>query len=233
MHQRELRREAAVGQVGEERLELPSGEHALVDQRPRRQRREVDLGLVLGALAQAVGQPVQADAHPAAGRGGDEHLAEERHAVARHLAHDVGVDGDVAPPEDPQSLLGGDGLDARLGLGALGLAGREEGDAHGIRAGDREVEVDDLAEEGVGDLGEDAGPVTHQRVGAGRAAVLEVAQRRQGVLDDVVSCRAAHGGDHGHPAGVVLELAAVQPRVGGLGGEARGRHSGHRPSRQK
>jgi hypothetical protein len=35
----------------------------------------------------------------------------------------------------------------------------------------------DLAQEAVGDLGEDAGAVADQRVGAGGAAVVEVGQR--------------------------------------------------------
>ena len=48
-----------VGQVGEELVELAGGEHALVDEGPRGQRREVDVGLALGALAQAEGQPLQ------------------------------------------------------------------------------------------------------------------------------------------------------------------------------
>ena len=62
VHQGQLGGEPLVGQVGEERLELPGGEHALVDDRAGRQRREVDLGLVLGALAQAEGDPVELDA---------------------------------------------------------------------------------------------------------------------------------------------------------------------------
>ena len=100
VHQRELGLEPAVGQVGEERLELPGGEHALVDEGATRQRREVDLGLALGPLAQAEGQPVQAEPdHPADGRG-HEQLAEERHAVAGGLADELGGDRHVAPAED-------------------------------------------------------------------------------------------------------------------------------------
>ena len=101
---------------------------------------------------------------------------------------------------------------------------RQEGGAHGIRAGHGEVEVHDLAEEGVRDLGEDAGAVADQRVGAGGAAVLEVAQRGEGVVDDVVTRASPHRGHEGDTAGVVLVLTAVQPRVGGLGGEARRSH---------
>ena len=50
---------ALVDQVGEEVVELVGGQHALVGEGARRQRREVDVGLVLGALAQAERQPLQ------------------------------------------------------------------------------------------------------------------------------------------------------------------------------
>ena len=76
-----------------------------------------------------------------------------------------------------------------------------------------QLEVDDLAQERVGDLGEDARAVTHERVGAGGAPVLQVAQGGQGVVDDVVPGAAAHRGDERDPAGVVLVLGAVEPLV--------------------
>jgi len=56
--------EAHVGEVGEHRTKLVGGQHALVDQRPRGQRREVqlDLGLAgapLGDLARGEGQALE------------------------------------------------------------------------------------------------------------------------------------------------------------------------------
>ena len=63
VHEGELRREALVAQVGVERLELQRRDHALVDERAARQRREVHVQLALCALAQA------------------EHLALEREAA--------------------------------------------------------------------------------------------------------------------------------------------------------
>ena len=61
VHQRQRAGHALVGEVGVERLELRLGEHALVDDRARRERGEVGADLVLGALAQAVGTPLQRD----------------------------------------------------------------------------------------------------------------------------------------------------------------------------
>ena len=101
----------------------------------------------------------------------------------------------------------------------VGVVG-QVGHADGVRTRRRQVGIQHGAEEGVRDLGEDAGAVTDQRVGAGGAAVVEVAQGVEGVDDDVVAGGAPHRRHHGHTAGVVLVLAAVQAGVGGLGGEA-------------
>jgi hypothetical protein len=87
-------------------------QHALVDQGPRRQRREVDLDLTLGALAQAEGEPLQL--HPGLPTvGGHEELGEVRHTGARALPDDLGADRHVAPTDDGHALLSGDGLDPR------------------------------------------------------------------------------------------------------------------------
>ena len=72
---------------------------------------------------------------------------------------------------------------------------------------------EDLAQEHVRDLDEDARAVAGERVGARGAPVVEVPQGGEGVLDDVVAGTAAHGRDHGDAARVVLQLAAVQPGV--------------------
>ena len=61
VHQRQRAGDALVGELGVERLELRLGEHALVDQRARREAREVGAGLVLGALAQAVRAALEGD----------------------------------------------------------------------------------------------------------------------------------------------------------------------------
>ena len=91
---------------------------------------------------------------PASGRvpvgGGEEHLAERRLGVGGLLADHRVVDRDVAPAEHLQALAGGDLLDAGHG-GGLGLrVAGQEGDAGGVGAGRREVEVDDRAEEASG-----------------------------------------------------------------------------------
>ena len=73
-----------------------------------------------------------------------------------------------------------------------------------------QLEVDDLAEERVRDLQQDAGAVAGVRLGAGRAAVLEVAQRGDRLGDDVVAGLAGQGGDERDTAGVVLVESVVE-----------------------
>ena len=72
------------------------------------------------------------------------------------------------------------------------------------------LEVDDLAEELVGDLHQDARAVTGVRLGAGGTAVLEVAERRQRLADDLVARDPGHGGHEGDAARVVLVGAVVE-----------------------
>ena len=64
----------------------------------------------------------------------------------------------------------------------------------------------------VRDLDQDAGTITDCRVGAGGAAVIEVAQRGDPVGDDAVAPPARDIHDRGNTAGVVLERRVVQAR---------------------
>ena len=59
------------------------------------------------------------------------------------------------------------------------------------------------------------GAVTDGRVGAGGAAVVEVDQRGDAVVDDRVAAAALDVGHGGDTAGVTLELWVVQPLGGG------------------
>jgi hypothetical protein len=61
----------------------------------------------------------------------------------------VGVDGQLAPGQDPQALLGGDRLDGGAGGGGLGLVLRQEGGADGVVAALGQLDVQDGAQEGV------------------------------------------------------------------------------------
>ena len=117
-----------VGQVAEELTQLRRREHPLVDDRSRRQRREVHLlraglVLVLDPLASDIGAPIEIDARLTVGRR-DEQLPEARHRRPCGLAEAVGVDRHVAPTEDGQAFLGEDLVDASHHLVAHVVSGR-------------------------------------------------------------------------------------------------------------
>ncbi len=216
VHQGERAGDPLVREVRVERLELRLGEHALVDQRPRRQAREVGAGLVLRALAQAERAPLQRDprqrsAVRAVVRRGDEQLAEQRHRGpgTRAQVGPVDVGRDVAPAEHPEVLLGGELLDPRDGgRGLLLVRGQERG-ADRVRPGGRQREVDHSTQELVRNLDQDADAVPGVVLGAARAAVLEPQQRRETPADDRVAAAAGEVRHQGDTACVVLVLGGV------------------------
>ena len=73
-----------------------------------------------------------------------------------------------------------------------------------------QLEVDDGAQERVGDLEQDAGAVAGVDLGAGGAAVVEVAQRGERLGHDVVAGLAGQGRHEGDAAGVVLVAGVVE-----------------------
>ena len=76
--------------------------------------------------------------------------------------------GTSRQPRTAQALLGGERLDGRPGGRLLGVVVGRNGDAHGVRALVGQRERHDRAQEGVGDLGEDAGAVAGVGLGARR-----------------------------------------------------------------
>jgi len=79
------------------------------------------------------------------------------------------------------------------------------------------------AEQGVGNLDEDARTVAQQRIGADRSAVIEVFEDLQRLGDDRMAFLPTDMGDEAHSAGIVLISRIVQAlSLGKL-------HSFHRP----
>ena len=67
-----------------------------------------------------------------------------------------------------------------------------------------------IVEQGVGKLDQDAGAVAHQRIGADRAAVIEVLQDLQALGDDVMRFSALDVHDEANAARIVLIARIVQ-----------------------
>ncbi len=207
VHEREGRLVALVGEVGEEPGELTGGEHALVDQRAARQRREVDVDLVLGPLAEAERHPLERESAHATALGGHDELTHGGHDAARGGADAGRVDREVAPRQHGEPLLDGDRLDRLDRRGAALVVEGEERRAHGVAAGSRQLDTllgEHRAQEGVGHLGEDAGAVARVGLGARGAAVLEVDECGDGLADDVVRGLPGQLRHEGDAAGVLL-----------------------------
>ena len=226
VHHRQPRAEALIREIRVEGLELGRGEHALVDDGRARERRAVDAQPVLRPLAQAEGllielQPggraVQVLDRDVPGERLlgiaallDEELDEVRHDGAGRAADRGIVHGDLAPAEDLEPLRVGDLLHLRADLRLVPATGGQEHRAHGVGARCGQLDVEHLAEEGVGDLQENARAVAGAGVAADGAAVLEGPQRDQRLVHDLVAGLSVQGGDHGQAAGVLLLVRAVE-----------------------
>ena len=216
------------------------GQHPLVDDGPRR------TGWRSRRRSRA--RPACAGRTPAAParcrrcrlRAGHEQLGQVGQHRAGAAPAGVGVDGDVPPAQHGQALglrqLGDDrhGLLARGQVGLLfagpfllhGDRGGQEGQAGRVGTRGGQVEVTDLAEEGVRDLGQDARAVPGTGVATLGAAVFEVAQGGQGFGHDIVPGSAGQISDKGDATRVMLEagivkagrLARLLARVSGVSG---------------
>ncbi len=234
VHERERALEVRLVQVRVVGQELVGQEHALVDDGAARQRnriiaRRAPLALVVEAAGDGLAQHIEPPLEIALGLGlcgaRDEHLhvhglgrlhreterrivgrhvapAENLHALARHFL-DIGLD-DLAPPR---------------------LVVRHEQRTDRVLSRLRQREAEPLGfacEKLVRNLHQDPGAVAGARIGADRAAVLEVAQDREPVLDDLVRLASLDVGDEADAAGVMLAERIEHPggcrkRVGGIG----------------
>ena len=180
------------------------------------QRREVDVGLLLGALAQAEGQPLQGHAGDPARRRRRRRAGERRHHAARGGAEQVGR------RSGPRASRGRRGPPRRRSPRSAGGSWRRASSSPGrnavptayvLAAGSSKSTT--VAQERVGDLDQDAGAVAGVGLGAGGAAVVEVAQRGERLGHDVVAGHAGQGRHEGDAAGVVLVARVVEPLGGG------------------
>ncbi len=211
-----------VGHVGEHGLDLVGREHALVDERVRRQARHVEVlavveprarHRVLRALADHVEDALERRPVGHAGGAPDEHLAHPRLDGPRRGAHRVVVGGHVPPAQDRLPLLGhhaGEDLLARLRL--LRIAGKEDQPGPVVPGrGKGEAQAPRLAlEEGVRHLDEDAGAVAGVDLAAAGPAVEQVLQHGEGLAHDGVRLPPLHVHDEAHAARVVLVPWIVQ-----------------------
>ena len=223
MHQRERRLDPLVAQVRIIGAELVGEEHALVDECARRQRhRVIVVGRHVDELEPAVRDDLARDEEAALERvlvGGavgpaDEDLQVNRFALRRRFRQARIVDRHLAEAEQGQAFFLKNGAPHVLhGGAALGLARHEEV-ADAVMAGLRQFKAQlraFLAQEAMRDLHRHAGAVAGDRVRAHCAAMGEVQQHLQTVLDDLVRRLALHVRDEADAARVELAAGIEEP----------------------
>jgi hypothetical protein len=222
MHQRQRRLEARIAQILEIIAELGRQQHALVDSRPRRQRHGIEaLRARVLELIDGIRDDLTQDEQLAlefvlarhVGALADEDLAMRRLGRDDALAEAGIVDRHVAPAEESLALCHDHALDDRLDELAPFWIHRQEQAADGVFARRRQAEAvlpRFLGKETVRNLHQHAAAVARLRVGADRAAMIEIEQDVQSHLDDLVRLLVVHVGDETDAAGVVFVLRAIE-----------------------
>ena len=233
VHQRERALEIRLMEVAVVGAELIGQEHALVDDGAARDRHRVIAGqppLVLAIdrrrdrLAQDVQLALEVVLAELLFPLSNEHLhvdgfgRRHRDAERRIVGRDIG-----APAKQLEAFLRGDLFEGLAHhLAPLGVA-RHEQHADAVLAGLRQRDAERLRlarEELVRNLHQDAGAVAGARIGADRAAMLEIEQDGQRILHDLLGLPALDVGDEADAAGILGEggiVEAVAFRQAGVG----------------
>ena len=220
VHEAQRARHLRIRQLLVEMHDLRSEQQSLVDDRPRRQRRNVEellllqVGLrdrCLGLLAQHVKFAFERVlVH--AGRPADEDLLDVGLGVARQAPDRVSVDRSVAPPEHGESVFARNPLeDARAEHSLLGID-RQEHHSDPVFARRRQGETKVRAfpvEEEMGNLNQNAGAISRFGIAAAGAPMCKVNQDLDALQYDVVGLLAVDARDESDAATVVLVLRAV------------------------
>ena len=232
--ERQRRLEHRIAQVGEHRRDLAGRQHALVGEDPRRQADDEEqrslgepqrVGLRLDALARDVELSLEieriARRGPGAkcGRHADEDLLEDRLRRASPCAQPASSVGTCRQPSTCRPSSSHDAREERLHLIPFGLVLRQENQTGAVLALPWQLESKPLrAKERVRHLQQDAGAVTGVGLAAAGAAMLEIDQQLQPLLDDGVRAASFEVDDEADAARIALEAGVVKTlRLGQLG----------------
>ena len=208
------------GQIRIEGAELLGVQHALVDHGPAGEAGDVEVTAarqhraghpLLGQAADHVELALEVHARRRGGAPTDEDLADDGLAGPGGEPQRGVVRGDVAPAQDHLALAGGRLFEDLLASVAVAVVRGQVEHANAVLAGGRQLDAHGAAagrQEGVGDLGEDAGPVTRGLLAARGTAVHQVAEDLQGLLDDVMG-RTALGIRHEPEAAGIMLLGGI------------------------
>ncbi len=216
VHKGEAGDHAAVLEIGVEDGQLVGGQHPLVDQGPAAEAGEVEavprqadrVAAALDDAAEHVEAPLEEVAVEA--DGGDERLADDGQPGERRRPQATRLDGDVAPAQQTEPLVVAGGGGERLAVGPRRIVLGKEGHTHRVRARRGQGKRHLAAQEGVGELDEDAGSVAAQRITADGAAVTQVAECLEPRADDPVRALAMKRGHEGDAAAIVVQAWIVE-----------------------
>ena len=223
VHERHRGSQPRVGDVLVVVPHLVGEEHPLVDDRAARQRHRVvaDVAALVGKM-EGVGDHLADQIEPALEvlavlhrlRPADEDLAVHGLHGAHHVGEAAVVDRHRAPAEELQALLPDDAHPHALAVRSQPLVLRQEQMPDGVVAGLRQIDAEAralLLQELVRDLDQNARTVAGDGVGADRAAVLEVLEDGERILDQLVGLAPFEVGDEADAAGVILATGIEKP----------------------
>ena len=222
VHHGERRHGAAIGQVAVVAAHLVGQQQPFVDHRTHRDRRhEIFLAMrephmldrMAGRLADHIELAFQGVGHHDVCAASDEQLADDGLARAHRGRHrHVRIDGHVAPTQHDLAFIAHGAFQFLLtGQPRCGFLGQEyHGHAIFIRRRQRNaLRGHVLAVQRIGYLNQDAGAVPHQFIGPHCAAVIQIFQDFQALLDDGMAFPALDVGNETHATGIVLVGGAV------------------------
>ena len=226
MHQPQRRHAIGITQIVVKAADLGCQQQPLVDDRARRKAGHVQLAdarqlmlfgqrveRVLGLLADRqqlaferilIGRTIAAP-HDA--------LADHRHFGNHRRPQSLGRGRHIAPADQDLAFFGNELLEKFGDHAATGFILRQKAHCHGIIAGCRQRRariMRPLAEQGIGQLDQDARAVAQQRIGTHRAAMVKIVQDFQGLFDDRVAFAALDMGNETHTTGVVFVTRIVK-----------------------
>ena len=147
---------------------------------------------------------------------GDEQLAKYRHGHERSATEHRLVDRHVAPPQRLEVLFSKDALNPGLGIVSLIRVLGQEGNSGDVLAWRWKRETGHVPVEPVGDLDQDPGAVAGVDIGPLGPAVLQIAERANGLRHDLVCGRARHVAHERDSAGVVFIARIIETLAPGL-----------------
>ncbi len=223
MHEGQRRLGVGVCQIRIEAAHLGGDQHALVDDRARAHRADIEdlagegafcICLLLDHAAAYIEGTLEVLALRSALRTAQEGLDDRRHAGTGRAAQIVVVGRHGTPEEQGNPLCGAAILEDALGnLEAFGILGEEEHRDAVVALIRQEVPIalGLAAEEAMRDLEQDARTVAGVVLEALAASMLEVHKDAQRVIYHLVGTLALEVGQGSNAAGIMFKFGAVEP----------------------